>query len=246
MTPRLVVGLNYIVLWRAARGQDRSALARARRLAYTAGMVLWDISPPLRPGIPTWPGDTPFSSERTWHLTASCPVNVSRITLSTHSGAHADAPLHYDAAGAPVGGLDLARYLGPCRVIHAMAARPKVEPKDVIGDLPSDIRRVLIRTYARAPQERWDPDFAAIAPATIDALAARGVFLIGVDTPSLDPSESKTMDAHKAVRRHGLSILEGLVLDAVAPGDYELIALPLALADLDAAPVRAVLRELPP
>jgi len=208
-------------------------------------MVLWDISPPLRPGIPTWPGDTPFSAERTWHLTASCPVNVSRITLSTHSGAHADAPLHYDAGGAPVGGLDLARYLGPCRVIHAMAARPFVEPEDVIGQLRSDIPRILIRTYDRAPQERWDPDFAAVAPATIDALAARGVFLIGVDTPSLDPPDSKTMDAHEAVRRHGLSILEGLVLDAVAPGDYELIALPLALADLDAAPVRAVLRELP-
>jgi arylformamidase len=214
--------------------------------AYTTRMVLWDISPPLRPGIPVWPGDTPFSAERTWHLAASCPVNVSRITLSTHSGAHADAPLHYDAEGAPVGGLDLARYLGPCRVIHALAARPLVQPEDVLGALTADIPRILVRTYARAPQERWDPDFAAIAPATIDALAARGVFLIGVDTPSLDPADSKTMDAHKAVRRHGFSILEGLVLDAVAPGDYELIALPLALAELDAAPVRAILRELPP
>ena len=72
------------------------------------------------------------------------------------------------------------------------------------------------------------------------------MFLIGVDTPSLDPESSKTMDAHHTVRRHGLSILEGLVLDEVAPGDYELIALPLRLADLDAAPVRAVLRELRP
>jgi arylformamidase len=230
---------------RIGASRRRRALAAARPLAYTTAMVLWDISPPLRPGIPVWPGDTPFSAERTWQLTASCPVNVSRITLSTHSGAHADAPLHYDAEGAPVGGLDLARYLGPCRVIHALAARPLVQPDDVLGALTTDIPRILIRTYARTPQERWDPDFAAIAPATIDALAARGVFLIGVDTPSLDPPDSKTMDAHKAVRRHGLSILEGLVLDAVAPGDYELIALPLALADLDAAPVRAILRELP-
>jgi arylformamidase len=208
-------------------------------------MALWDISPPLRQGLPVWPGDTPFAAERTWHLTDACPVNVSRVTLSTHSGAHADAPLHYDAAGVPVGGLDLARYLGPCRVVHAIGVRPLVEPADIIGQLSPGIRRVLIRTYARAPQERWDPDFAAIAPASVEALAARGVFLIGIDTPSLDPQESKTMDAHHAIRRHGLSILEGLVLDAVAPGDYELIALPLALADLDAAPVRAVLRTLP-
>ena len=207
-------------------------------------MRLWDISPPLRPGIPVWPGDTPYEETRVWHLTETCPVNVSRITLSTHTGAHADAPLHYDAAGAPVGGLDLERYLGTCRVIHAIGAA-LIEPEQVAPHLTSAVTRLLVRTYERAPAERWDADFPAVAPATIDLLASRGVVLIGVDTPSLDPQESKIMAAHKAVRRHGLSILEGLVLDAVAPGDYELIALPLFLAGLDAAPVRAVLRELP-
>nr|MBP8120295.1 kynurenine formamidase [Burkholderiales bacterium] len=72
-----------------------------------------------------------------------------------------------------------------------------------------------------------------------------GVVLIGTDTPSLDPQESKSMDAHLAVLRHRMAILEGLVLDAVAPGDYELIALPLKLAALDASPVRAILRRMP-
>ena len=219
-------------------------MAPAGPLAYAAAMALWDISPPLRLGIPVWPGDTAFAAERSWQLDATCPVNVSRITLSTHTGAHADAPLHYDAAGVPVGGLDLARYLGPCRVVHVIGTRPLIRAGDVLGGVPAGTTRVLIRTYRTAPQARWDSDFAAIDPALIDALAARGVVLIGTDTPSLDPQESKTMDAHHAVRRHGLSILEGLVLDAVEPGAYELIALPLALADLDAAPVRAVLRSL--
>jgi arylformamidase len=212
-------------------------------LAYAAVMALWDISPPLRLGIPVWPGDTEFAAERSWQLDDACPVNVSRVTLSTHTGAHADAPLHYDATGAPVGGLDLKRYLGPCRVVHAIGVRPLIRVADLLDRLPAGTTRVLIRTYAHAPQERWDPDFAAIDPAAIDALASRGIILIGVDTPSLDPQDSKTMDAHHAVRRHGLSILEGLVLDAVEPGAYELIALPLAFADLDAAPVRAVLRR---
>lgn len=207
-------------------------------------MALLDISPPLRRGIPVWPGDTAYDETRVWRLEGDCPVNVSRITLSTHTGAHADAPLHYDATGAPVGGLDLARYLGPCRVVHALGIGPLVQPEHVAAQLAPGVTRLLIRTYARAPVERWDPDFAAVAPATIDLLASRGVVLVGIDTPSLDPQPSKTMDAHKAVRRHGLAILEGLVLDAVAAGYYELIALPLALADLDAAPVRAVLREL--
>ena len=86
-------------------------------------MELWDISPPIRPGIPVWPGDTQYAEERTWHLDATCPVNVSKFTMSTHTGAHADAPLHYDAAGVPDGAVDLRPYLGPCRVVDLVGAR---------------------------------------------------------------------------------------------------------------------------
>ncbi len=205
---------------------------------------LWDISPPIRIGIPVWPGDTQYAEQRTWALAGSCPVNVSRFTMSTHTGAHADAPFHYDAGGARTGALALDRYIGPCRVIHAIGARSLVEPGHVRHHLAPGITRVLVRTYAKNPVERWDEGFTAVAPATLELLAQSGVGLIGIDTPSLDPQESKTMDAHNVVRRHGMSILEGLVLDDVPEGDYELIAPPLKLADLDAAPVRAVLREL--
>jgi arylformamidase len=103
---------------------------------------------------------------------------------------------------------------------------------------------VLLRTYRKAPVQRWDAGFAAVEPATIELLAEHGVRLVGIDTPSLDPQQSKTMDAHQAVRACRMAILEGVVLDAVAAGDYELIALPLRLAGLDASPVRAVLRPL--
>jgi arylformamidase len=208
-------------------------------------MRLWDITPAIRPGIPVWPGDTDYAEQRSWAIGPGCPVNVSRFTMSTHTGAHADAPFHYDADGARSGAADLSRYLGPCRVIHAIGAR-RVEPDQVAAHLGAIPPRVLLRTYARAPQESWDSNFACVAHATIERLADAGVVLIGIDTPSLDPQDSKTMDAHMAVRRRGLSILEGVVLDAVPEGDYELIALPLRLADLDAAPVRAVLRELAP
>ncbi|MBP7580881.1 MAG: cyclase family protein, partial [Vogesella sp.] len=97
----------------------------------------------------------------------------------------------------------------------------------------------------RFPHERWDADFPGIDPAAIDWLASQGVLLIGVDTASLDPSHSKSLAAHHAVARHGMAILENLVLDTVAPGDYELIALPLKLMQSDASPVRAILRDLP-
>jgi arylformamidase len=103
---------------------------------------------------------------------------------------------------------------------------------------------VLLRTCQVAPQRHWDERFAAVAPETIALLAAHGVVLVGTDTASLDPQDSKTLDAHHAVREHGMAILEGVVLDAIAPGDYELVALPLKLAGMDASPVRAILRPL--
>lgn len=206
---------------------------------------LYDISPPIRMGTPVWPGDTEYAEARTASIAPGCPVNVSQVTMSTHTGSHADAPFHYDENGKTVGQMDLGRYIGPCRVVHAIGVSPLIEPEHVAGHLEPGVARVLFRTYERAPVETWDSDFTAIAPATIELLHEKGVILVGLDTPSLDPQESKTLDSHMAVRRHGMSVLETLVLDQVPAGDYELIALPLKLMDLDAAPVRAVLRPLP-
>jgi len=205
---------------------------------------LWDISPPVAPGSPVFPGDTPYSQEWSAQIAPGCPVNVSRIVLSPHVGAHADAPLHYGDEGATIGQVDLDPYLGPCRVIHAIGCGALIEWRHVehaLRDLPP---RVLVRTYERAPIDHWDDALPAYAPDTIEKLAARGVMLVGIDTASIDPAASKTLDSHQAIRRLGLRVLENLVLDDVAEGDYELIALPLKLMAADASPVRAVLREL--
>ncbi|MBB6255438.1 arylformamidase [Nitrospirillum iridis] len=208
-------------------------------------MTLWDITQAVRPGIPVWPGDTAYQEERVWTLGPGCPVNVSRLTLSTHTGTHADAPLHYDAAGLPIGAVDLVPYLGPCRLIDVTAGQGPVEPEELSGRLDDAPPRILLRTYRHFPHDSWITAFRAIDCATIERLAAAGARLIGVDAPSLDPEESKDLRAHDAVRRNVMAILEGLVLDAVPEGDYELIALPLKLAQADAAPVRAILRALP-
>ena len=206
---------------------------------------IWDISPPVHEGAPVFPGDTPYRQRWAATIAPGCPVNVSEITLSPHVGAHADAPLHYDPAGTTIGEVDLAPYLGPCRVIHAIARGPLVEWTHLAHATDLLPPRVLVRTYAHAPVERWDGDLAAFAPATIERLAALGVTLIGIDTASIDPADSKTLDSHQAIRRLGLRVLENLVLDDVPEGDYELIALPLKLVSADASPVRAILRELP-
>ena len=216
-----------------------------QRVAHTLPMKkIWDISPPIDPGSPVFPGDTAYAQEWSAMLAPGCPVNVSRITLSPHVGAHADAPLHYESDGAAVGALELAPYLGPCRVIHAIGAGPLVHWTDLAHAAPGLPARVLVRTYVRAPVDRWDPDLAAFAPDTIEKLAALGVQLVGIDTASIDPAQSKTLPSHQVVRQRGLRVLENLVLDDVPEGDYELIALPLKLMSADASPVRAVLRDL--
>lgn len=216
---------------------DSSAASAAR---------LWDISPPVHAGAPVFPGDTPYRQRWAASIGPGCPVNVSEITLSPHVGAHADAPLHYDPAGAPVGELDLSPFLGRCRVIHAIARGPLIEWEHLAHAVTGLPPRVLVRTYERAPVDRWDGALAAYAPATIERLATLGVKLIGIDTASIDPADSKSLASHQVIRRLGLRVLENLVLDAVPEGDYELIALPLKLVSADASPVRAVLRALPP
>jgi arylformamidase len=205
---------------------------------------IWDISQTLRPGLPVWPGDTAFSCEEVWTISQDCPVKVSRLTLSTHSGAHADAPSHYDVDGADIASVDPAIYIGPARLLTAQGDGARVEEDDIDWSLVEGESRVLIRTYRAFPHETWDSAFRAIAPDVVERLAAAGCMLIGTDVASLDPETSKTMDAHHVVRRHGMRILEGLVFDDAPDGRYELIAPPLKIAGADAAPVRALLRSL--
>lgn len=206
--------------------------------------MLRDITQTLSPDTPVWPGDTPFRTARTWQYGPDCPVNVSRFESSTHAGTHADAPLHYDPDGRAIEAVSLHAYIGRARVIDLRGCGPAITPAMVAPSLQNAPERILLRTYDSFPHHHWGEAFTTVAADTIALLAGRGVVLVGIDSPSLDPQDSKTMDAHLAVMAASMAILEGLVLDGVGAGDYELIALPLKLAGMDAAPVRAVLRDL--
>ncbi|HEX6164584.1 MAG TPA: arylformamidase, partial [Vicinamibacterales bacterium] len=199
---------------------------------------LWDISPPLSPATPAFPGDTTYQQRWTAQIGPGCPVNLSAITMSPHLGAHADAPLHYGRNAAAIGSLDLDPFLGKCRVIHAIGKGPlitRAHLQHAADQLPP---RVLVRTCHKAPTT-WSPEFAAFAPDTIAWLASLGVTLVGIDAQSVDPADSKTLDSHQQLLAHDLRVLENLVLDEVEAGDYELIALPLKLMEACASPVRA-------
>lgn len=209
---------------------------------------LYDISPPVRPGVPVWPGDTPYRAELSWAIARGDSVNVSALTTTPHLGAHADAPFHVAAGGVGVGELPLEPFLGPCQLVEVPPA-PLILPEHLGGVDLGDPPRLLLKTgSASTPNgnpSRFPEAFSALSPELARALGESGALLVGLDTPSVDPFDSKDLAAHHALVAGGVVNLEGLMLDAVPPGIYELIALPLRLEGLDASPVRAVLRTLP-
>jgi arylformamidase len=206
-------------------------------------MGLIDISPSLRVGMGVFPGDAAFRTARTFTIGPDCPVNVAEIAMSTHCGAHADAPLHYDPDGASIDQLDLADFIGPARVIDARGENPLCGFEEISAALDGAPPKLLFRLMDRLDPMVWPTGFCALAPDAVERLALRGIRLIGVDVPSIDPETSKELPSHMVCRAHDLRIIENLMLADVAPGNYELIAPPLKLAGLDAAPVRAVLRR---
>ena len=207
-------------------------------------MTLIDISPPIDSSIAVWPGDTPFTHTRNLDMAAGSNLTLSEIRTTVHVGAHADAPSHYIADGEDIASRKLDPYIGRCVVIDVEGVG---ERRIVPGDVDRkriNVPRVLFRTNTFRDPRRWNIDFASLSPELVEFLHDRSVVLAGIDTPSVDPFESKDLEAHHALARFDMANLEGLVLDGVAEGEYELIALPLRLRGADASPVRAILRTL--
>ncbi|RME24093.1 MAG: kynurenine formamidase [Deltaproteobacteria bacterium] len=199
-----------------------------------------DISPPITPSLAVWPGDVPFRRDCSLRLAEGANLDLSSIHTTVHLGAHADAPAHY-AAGAPgIGERPLELYYGPCEVVKVdVGPGERVLPRHLPASVSAP--RVLVCTGSFPDPERFNEDFAALSPQLLDHLAAQGVVLVGIDTPSVDLFASRSLPTHQAALRHDMALLEGLVLTHVAPGRYTLVALPLAIVGADASPVRAAL-----
>jgi arylformamidase len=207
--------------------------------------LLYDISPKLTPRTAVFPGDTPLSQKTLLSFEQGHHLMLSALESTVHIGAHADAPSHYHAQGEDISRRDLRRYLGLCQVIHVQLSHPyeRILPQH-LSSHSITAPRVLFRTQTFPDPQRWRDDFASLSPELIVWLAQRGVVTVGIDTPSVDPHDSKQLESHQALFAHDVAVLEGLVLDQVPEGEYTLIALPLNLEGFDASPVRAVL--LPP
>ncbi|WP_053365828.1 arylformamidase [Bacillus sp. FJAT-27245] len=202
-----------------------------------------DITQPLHDGIGHWPGDTPFHYETAFTKEQTGSVNIGRITTSLHTGTHVDAPFHFDNDGERILALDIGVFIGPARVID-VSSFEKVDAEKLRGFDLEGVKRLLLKTAVPNNPDHFPERIQELAPDIAEYLSQKGVKLLGVDVPSVDPLDSKDMAAHHALYRHGIHILENLMLDGIDDGDYELIALPLALKDADGSPVRAVIRKL--
>ena len=203
-------------------------------------MEIIDISPLISPRIAVFPGDTPFFQEYLLEIDKGAHLDLSTIRTTTHLGAHCDAPSHYDADGTGIASRSLDYYVGPCQIMHVSVPRgARIRPADLTEDILAP--RLLFYTGSFPDPDHFNLDFNALSPELIHYASDRGVRLIGLDTPSVDPADSKKLESHRVIAEKDMAILEGVVLSHVDPGLYTLIALPLKIEGADASPVRAVL-----
>lgn len=202
--------------------------------------MIYDISRLLNANTPTWPGDTPFSYNLTWSQEETGSVNVGQITTSCHTATHVDAPFHFKDNGMTIEQLPLELFVGDALVVD-VTTKGEITPRDFEGFDLSDVRRVILKTNT------WTDDvfpekIPLIDPELGPFFLENGIELLGVDLPSVDPLDSKTLDTHHSLLQNGVHILEGLNLKNIQPGMYHLTALPLKIEGADGSPVRAILQ----
>ena len=210
-------------------------------------MRIYDISLPVDGQLAGWPGDTPYRFNWTCRISDGSSVNLGEVGMSIHTGTHIDAPLHVRDHVPSMEGVDLSAFIGPA-IVADVTGIPTIEVKDIhLAIAGRDLReapRLLLKTGGWIDHGRFPETIPTLALDVPDWLGSFGLRLIGFDVPSVDQIDSKNLPIHNALINHGISILESLNLSDVAPGAYELIALPLRLVGADGSPVRAILRDL--
>ncbi len=200
-----------------------------------------DVTRPLQQNLAGWPGDTPVLLEQRWSRARGDSVTVGKFQQSLHTGTHCDAPIHFLTDGPAAESLDPTLLCGPALVVDARG-RELIELSELSQNQPCP-RRVLLRTDAWPDSQKFPARIPVMSPDAICMLVEAGVQLIGVDLPSVDPLDSPLLANHHDLYRGGITILEGLDLRKIAPGRYEMLALPLLIPGADGAPVRALLRK---
>ncbi|PXW87318.1 kynurenine formamidase [Streptohalobacillus salinus] len=200
-----------------------------------------DISMPLTDQLAPFPGDKPFHYQLSYTKAETGACNIGELTTSLHNGTHLDAPFHYDNSGQTIDEIDLDVGIGPCLVLN-LTNQQTITVALLRSVVPFGTTRLLLHTMTRTSYP-FPREFPLIAPDVPAFLKTQGVRLLGIDAPSVDPEDSKTLPRHHALYQEGIYILENLVLNDVVPGRYQLFCAPLKIIGADASPVRALLKR---
>ncbi len=206
---------------------------------------IFDVSMTIHPGMLTWPGNPPLVLERVKDIGKGDSSNVSFLQMGTHTATHVDAPRHFLPQGASVDAIDPARFVGPARLFQLGDISSVT--RDILADLDlQGIKRVLLGTRNSSLLDRpsFTSDFAFISADAAHYLVELEIDLVGLDYLSVEEYQKEGRPTHHALLEAGVIVIEGLDLDAVPPGEYEIICLPLKLKGADGAPARVLLREL--
>ena len=212
-------------------------------------MKLWDISRTLSNDLAEWPGDEPCRFRLTREKTEGASVNLGAISMSLHNGTHADARFHFDADGESIEKASLQTYLGRATVVDLWQAFLDSKEKHLItiedlrpsAEAIAATSRILVKTGRWTDSTMFPKQIPVIAADVPAWLQKNGVKLLGLDLPSVDEIDSKSLQNHHALAHAGIAIIESLDLSNVASGIYHLAALPLKIAGGDGAPMRAIL-----
>ena len=205
---------------------------------------IFDITRPLNPEIAVWPGDSPFSAVSVLAISQGASINLTTLTMSSHTGTHVDAPYHFSNDDLTIEQAPLAAYVGPATVVTVARESGPLTPADFPELDWQSVSRLLVHSGASTkPPHEFPTEFVYPSPELADWLGRHGVVLFGSDAPSMDDMHSQSLPGHHALRRNRVAILEGLLLTDVPDGTYELIALPLKIEGGDGSPVRAILRR---
>lgn len=201
-----------------------------------------DISLPLTNQIVTYPSNVPFQREVMKNL-AEHGVELSQLTLGTHTGTHIDAPRHFVKGGKGIDQIDLSKCIGPCKVVDCTYVEEFIREKDFEGTTIEKGDRILIKTRNSSliKDNEFTPNFVSVSLEAAQFLANKEVALVGVDYLSIEAKGSLEHPVHKALLKHEIVVIEGLVLDRVEAREYQLICLPLTIVDSDGSPCRAIL-----
>jgi arylformamidase len=207
-------------------------------------MGTYDISIPIRDGMPGVPGDPKVSVRSVRSLDRGDAYNLSSLTLGSHAGTHVDPPSHFVPGGETIDQIDLNRLNGPCWVVSIAPEATMISPHD-IDRAPVGAERVLFHTsnsdrWAKAPNEYFS-NYVALSLAAADRLLQLGIRLVGIDALSIESDPTGAYPVHQRLLRGGTLLLEGLQLHGVPSAGFELRCLPLRIAGGDGGPCRAVL-----